>query len=300
MIGSGAAGAALTWRLASQGARGRVPGAGRLAAPGRFASERHDFEASLRRGTDAFSRATASGRRTIRSRPPASRAADHRHVQRRRRQHRALGGPLPAAPPVRLPRPLAGRRRRRLADRVRGPRAVLRPQRRDHRRVRAGRRSGQRAARSPRPTPPLPLGRSGEALVRGFEKLGWHWWPSDNAILSRDYDGRTGCDNRGRCNFGCPLRAKASTDVTYWPKALRRGARLRDVGARARDHGRRATAARTASCTSTARARCTSSRRAWSWSAATGSARRACCWTRRSRLFPDGLANARARWAGTS
>jgi choline dehydrogenase-like flavoprotein len=63
-------------------------------------------------------------------------------------------------------------------------------------------------------------------LVRGFEKLGWHWWPSDNAILSRDRDGRKGCDNRGRCNFGCPLRAKSSADVTYWPKALALGARL--------------------------------------------------------------------------
>ena len=63
--------------------------------------------------------------------------------------------------------------------------------------------------------------------MRGFEKLGWHWWPSDNAILSRDYAGRTGCDNRGRCNFGCPLRAKASTDVTYWPRALAAGAVLR-------------------------------------------------------------------------
>ena len=82
------------------------------------------------------------------------------------------------------------------------------------------------APRSPRDTPPLPLGRSGEALVRGFEKLGWHWWPSDNAILSRDFDGRTGCDNRGKCNFGCPLKAKASADVVYWPKALKAGARL--------------------------------------------------------------------------
>ena len=81
--------------------------------------------------------------------------------------------------------------------------------------------------RSPRQTPPLPIGGSGAAVVRGFERLGWHWWPSDNAIISRDYGGRTGCDSRGRCNFGCPLRAKASADVTYWPKALSAGAVLR-------------------------------------------------------------------------
>ena len=83
-----------------------------------------------------------------------------------------------------------------------------------------------------RQTPPLPLGRSGEALVRGFEKLGWHWWPSDNAILSRDYDGRKGCDYRGRCNFGCPLQrqslrrrhllaegdSKAGAELTTWAR----------------------------------------------------------------------------------
>lgn len=50
---------------------------------------------------------------------------------------------------------------------------------------------------------------------------------SDNAILSRDSDDRLGCDARGRCNFGCPRKAKASVDLTYWPKALRAGARLR-------------------------------------------------------------------------
>ena len=80
--------------------------------------------------------------------------------------------------------------------------------------------------RSERPMPPLPLGRRGEVAVRGFEKLGWHWWPSDNAIASRDYDGRKGCDFRGFCNFGCIRRAKSSVDVTYWPKAMAAGAIL--------------------------------------------------------------------------
>lgn len=48
--------------------------------------------------------------------------------------------------------------------------------------------------RSARPTPPLPLGVLGETIGRGFDKLGWHWWVSDNAIISRDYDGRPSCD----------------------------------------------------------------------------------------------------------
>jgi choline dehydrogenase-like flavoprotein len=32
--------------------------------------------------------------------------------------------------------------------------------------------------------------------------------------------------NSGPCDLGCPIGAKASTDVTYWPKALKAGARL--------------------------------------------------------------------------
>ncbi|MBI1940013.1 MAG: GMC family oxidoreductase [Acidobacteria bacterium] len=80
--------------------------------------------------------------------------------------------------------------------------------------------------RSPRPTPPLPLGVLGETIGRGFDKLGWHWWVSDNAIISRAYDGRPACDLHGKCMFGCPIASKASTDVTYWPKALKKGAVL--------------------------------------------------------------------------
>ncbi|HEY3128389.1 MAG TPA: GMC family oxidoreductase [Acidobacteriota bacterium] len=81
--------------------------------------------------------------------------------------------------------------------------------------------------RRQRPTPPLPLGVLGETIGRAFDKLGWYWWVSDNAIISRPYNGRRACDLRGRCMFGCPIGAKASTDVTYWPKALRKGAVLK-------------------------------------------------------------------------
>ena len=120
------------------------------------------------------------------------RCRPHRHgdVERRGRQHGALGRPLPAPASVGLSRAPPRRRRRRLANRLSrisnrsttstiatsaslASPAIL-PTR------------GDRRAQ----TPPLPLGPSGAAVVRGFEKLGWHWWPSDNAILSRDYDGR--------------------------------------------------------------------------------------------------------------
>jgi hypothetical protein len=51
--------------------------------------------------------------------------------------------------------------------------------------------------------PPLPLGKSGATLARGLNKLGWHWWPSDSAIASVDYEGRAKCINLGHCTSGC-------------------------------------------------------------------------------------------------
>jgi len=77
------------------------------------------------------------------------------------------------------------------------------------------------------PLPPLPFGAIGNTLARGFEQLGWHWWPSDTAILSRDYNGREACINLGPCASGCSHGARASTDITYWPIAQRKGVELR-------------------------------------------------------------------------
>jgi choline dehydrogenase-like flavoprotein len=76
------------------------------------------------------------------------------------------------------------------------------------------------------PLPPVPLGRLGETVARGFNRLGWHWWPSDSAIATQPYEGRAACLNLGPCTTGCAQGAKASADVTYWPAALRRGVRL--------------------------------------------------------------------------
>ena len=75
--------------------------------------------------------------------------------------------------------------------------------------------------------PPLPLGKSGALLARGFNELGWHWWPSDSAIATEQYDGRDKCINLGACTNGCAQGAKASTDITYWPHAIRAGVELR-------------------------------------------------------------------------
>ncbi len=81
--------------------------------------------------------------------------------------------------------------------------------------------------REKRPTPPLPIGVLGETMGRGFDKLGWYWWVSDNAIISAPWDGRPACALHGKCMFGCPIGAKASTDVTHWPKSIKKGAVLK-------------------------------------------------------------------------
>lgn len=77
------------------------------------------------------------------------------------------------------------------------------------------------------PLPPIPLGLVGETVARGYNELGWHWWPSDSAIISRPYEGRDRCLNLGPCTSGCSQGGKSSTDITYWPEAIRKGVELR-------------------------------------------------------------------------
>lgn len=76
------------------------------------------------------------------------------------------------------------------------------------------------------PLPPLPLGDGVIEVVRAHDRLGWHWWPAPNAVLSAPYQGRHACAQWGSCMQGCPETAKASTDVTHWPRAIESGARL--------------------------------------------------------------------------
>jgi choline dehydrogenase-like flavoprotein len=75
--------------------------------------------------------------------------------------------------------------------------------------------------------PPVPLGKSGTRFARAMNQLGWHWWPSDIALATTDYNGRARCINLGQCTPGCAQGAKASVDITYWPQALRARVELR-------------------------------------------------------------------------
>jgi choline dehydrogenase-like flavoprotein len=75
--------------------------------------------------------------------------------------------------------------------------------------------------------PPVPLGKTGTLYAQATNKLGWHWWPSDIAINTVEYDGRAACINLGNCTPGCAQGAKSSVDITYWPAAIRAGVELR-------------------------------------------------------------------------
>ncbi|MFT8244843.1 GMC family oxidoreductase [Roseomonas sp. BN140053] len=81
--------------------------------------------------------------------------------------------------------------------------------------------------RPARPLPPLPLGPGPARLARAFDRLGWHWWPSDAAICTAPRDGREACNNCGPCGVGCPRLARASADVVYGRPALAAGAEIR-------------------------------------------------------------------------
>jgi choline dehydrogenase-like flavoprotein len=138
-----------------------------------------------RRASSATSRSArtrAAGARTTRQRLEL--ADPGLELQRRRRQHDPLRGALPALPSVRLPREtLDG-----VADDWPIDYATLEP----YYDVNAHMMGVSGLAGDPAyppksvPLPPVTLGKLGETLARGFNELGWHWWPSDSA----DHDGR--------------------------------------------------------------------------------------------------------------
>jgi choline dehydrogenase-like flavoprotein len=69
------------------------------------------------------------------------------------------------------------------------------------------------------PANPLHIGPIGPLMARGAERLGY----KKHGLLRRN---APDCDGQGLCCFGCPTGAKRSTDVSYVPEALKRGAQL--------------------------------------------------------------------------
>ena len=81
--------------------------------------------------------------------------------------------------------------------------------------------------RSPRQTSPLAFDVACSIYLRGLDQLGWHWWPSDNALISSPFgQDRSPCNACGPCDLGCPIGAMSSAHVTYWPLAIAQGVEL--------------------------------------------------------------------------
>lgn len=83
------------------------------------------------------------------------------------------------------------------------------------------------------PLPPLPLNSSAIFMAVGAEALGIQVAHAPIAAASQayarpEYGERNACTNRGYCHHGCRNGAKASMDVTYLPAALRCGAEIRE------------------------------------------------------------------------
>lgn len=82
------------------------------------------------------------------------------------------------------------------------------------------------------PLPPLPLNGAAQLMQRGCADLGIRTSPAANAALSGRYyqpgvGWREACTNRGFCQAGCSVGAKASMDVTYLALARTQGAEIR-------------------------------------------------------------------------
>ena len=226
VIGSGAAGAAVTWRLAELGAKVTCLEQGDWVKPGDYPSTQPNYEVQLKRGPFHFNP-------NIRKRPEDYPVVTGGKNPPDILMFNAVGGST-IHWTGHFPRFHPSDFRVKTLDGVGDDWPItyrdLEPfyDANDHGMGVAGITGDPcNPPRKRRPTPPLPLGTLGETIARGFDKLGWYWWPSDNAIISRDFDGRPACTLHGKCMFGCPIGAKASTDVTYWPKALKKGAEIR-------------------------------------------------------------------------
>lgn len=79
------------------------------------------------------------------------------------------------------------------------------------------------------PRRPHPLSASAEVLARGCERMGIAWTPTPIATLSSPRGLAHPCVYRGFCVTGCSTNAKQSVLVTWIPRAIERGAEIRDL-----------------------------------------------------------------------
>ncbi len=78
------------------------------------------------------------------------------------------------------------------------------------------------------------LNKGAQILSRGFKKLGWQWWPTERAVITKPHGGRQPCVG-GPGSPDCGKTAKNTSDVVHWPEAIRNGvvlkarARVREI-----------------------------------------------------------------------
>ena len=157
----------------------------------------------------------------------------NRQLQRRRRRHGAVRRAVAPHAAVRLPRAHPRRRRRRLAAHLRGARARTTSAPTPRFGVSG---LGGNPAYPPGadpPLPPLPIGRAGLLVARAHARLGWHWWPDTNAILSAPYDGRHAACSAARASRAA-ARARRRRPTSPTGRRRSRAAARLVTGARVR------------------------------------------------------------------
>lgn len=71
------------------------------------------------------------------------------------------------------------------------------------------------------------IGAHGRRLASAFDRRGWHWWPVD-LVVGRDGDEpqTAHCTHIGPCDLGCPSRVRAGADRAFARDAVAAGARF--------------------------------------------------------------------------
>ena len=149
------------------------------------------------------------------------------------------------------------------------------------------------------PLPPVSMGAMGERWIDGFERLGWYWWVQHQAIASRDYRGRPRARTTGTARTAArPARWRRPRTRTG-PRRCATACGCRRARGSARSPSTPA-GARTACSTTRPTARCSARPPPWSCSPATGWERRGCCSCRRRPPSPTGWRTPAAWSAATS
>lgn len=65
------------------------------------------------------------------------------------------------------------------------------------------------------PLPPHQLSTAAKRLSEAGVEIGMEWQENSRAALSKPYDGRPACNYCGNCARGCPIGDKGSADVTF-------------------------------------------------------------------------------------